>query len=347
VGVHFFNPVAMMPLVEVVRTAATGDEAFRRAAAFVRKLDKLPLPVRDAPGFLVNAVLGPYMYEALRCVDEGIAPEAIDAALTAFGMPMGPIELVDTVGLDIAVAAGKALAGADAVLPRALADKVAAGQLGKKSGQGFYRWDGGKAQKAAARRAGGPRRAHRGAAAGGRRKLCGERGGRGCRSGRRRGYIRNRLCAVYRRAAQPFPRSRGAGPLRFTWRGFGLQAQDSPGVRRTPWHPILQPRQTRGDTHEDENHRPPDALAGPRPRQRPGLRGRLPAARAERQRHRQRLRRLGRGGRERQHDLLQPGGDDPAEGSGDLGGLLGGAADLQVRQPRFERGGAGGGGRGR
>ncbi len=152
VGVHFFNPVAMMPLVEVVRTAATGDEAFRRAAAFVRKLDKLPLPVRDEPGFLVNAVLGPYMYEALRCVDEGIAPEAIDAALSAFGMPMGPIELVDTVGLDIAVAAGKALAGADAVLPRALADKVAAGQLGKKSGQGFYRWEAGKAQKAAAPR---------------------------------------------------------------------------------------------------------------------------------------------------------------------------------------------------
>ena len=149
VGVHFFNPVAMMPLVEVVRTAATGDEAFRQAAAFVRKLDKLPLPVSDAPGFLVNAVLGPYMYEALRCVDEGIAPEAIDAALTAFGMPMGPIELVDTVGLDIAVAAGKALAGADAVLPKALAEKVAAGQLGKKSGQGFYRWEAGKAQKAA------------------------------------------------------------------------------------------------------------------------------------------------------------------------------------------------------
>ena len=150
VGVHFFNPVAMMPLVEVVRTAASGEEALVRAAAFVRKLDKLPLPVRDAPGFLVNAVLGPYMYEALRCVDEGIAPEAIDAALTAFGMPMGPIELIDTVGLDIAVAAGKALAGAEAVLPRALADKVAAGQLGKKSGQGFYRWEAGKARKAAA-----------------------------------------------------------------------------------------------------------------------------------------------------------------------------------------------------
>lgn len=75
------------------------------------------------------------MYEALRCVDEGIAPETIDAALTAFGMPMGPIELVDTVGLDIAVAAGKALAGSDAQLPRALADRVAAGQLGRKPGR--------------------------------------------------------------------------------------------------------------------------------------------------------------------------------------------------------------------
>ena len=150
VGIHFFNPVPMLPLVEVVQGEATDAEVLRRATGFVRRIDKLPLPVRDAPGFLVNAVLGPYMYEALRCVDEGIAPEAIDAALTAFGMPMGPIELVDTVGLDIAVAAGKALAGADAVLPKALADKVAAGQLGKKSGQGFYRWEPGKARKAVA-----------------------------------------------------------------------------------------------------------------------------------------------------------------------------------------------------
>jgi 3-hydroxyacyl-CoA dehydrogenase/enoyl-CoA hydratase/3-hydroxybutyryl-CoA epimerase len=119
VGIHFFNPVAVMPLVEVVRKAGHRRRVLRsRAAAFVRRLDKLPLPVQDEPGFLVNAVLGPYMYEALRCMDEGIAPETIDAALTAFGMPMGPIELVDTVGLDIAVAAGKALAGADAVLPR-------------------------------------------------------------------------------------------------------------------------------------------------------------------------------------------------------------------------------------
>ena len=149
VGIHFFNPVAMMPLVEVVRTEHTADAPLRCAAAFVRALDKLPLPVRDEPGFLVNAVLGPYMYEALRCVDEGIAPATVDAALTAFGMPMGPIELVDTVGLDIAVAAGTALAGADAVLPRTLADKVAAGWLGRKSGQGFYLWQNGKAQKSA------------------------------------------------------------------------------------------------------------------------------------------------------------------------------------------------------
>lgn len=150
VGIHFFNPVAVLPLVEVVKSAVSADEPFRKAAAFVRKLDKLPLPVQDEPGFLVNAVLGPYMYEALRCVDEGIAPETIDAALVAYGMPMGPVELMDTVGLDIAVAAGKTLAGADAVLPRALADRVAAGQLGKKSGQGFYAWVDGRAKKGTA-----------------------------------------------------------------------------------------------------------------------------------------------------------------------------------------------------
>ena len=149
VGIHFFNPVAVLPLVEVVKGRATFDETFRRAASFVRKLDKLPLPVKDEPGFLVNAVLAPYMYEALRCLGEGLAPETIDAALVAFGMPMGPVELMDSVGLDIAVAAGKALAGADAVLPKVLADRVAAGQLGKKSGQGFYRWQDGRAQKAA------------------------------------------------------------------------------------------------------------------------------------------------------------------------------------------------------
>ncbi|BAO27893.1 3-hydroxyacyl-CoA dehydrogenase NAD-binding domain-containing protein [Sulfuritalea hydrogenivorans] len=146
VGIHFFNPVAMMPLVEVVAGAGTAPEAAQKAAAFVRKIDKLPLPVKDAPGFLVNAVLAPYMNEAMKCVDEGIAPETIDAAMLAFGMPMGPIELADTVGLDVAVAAGRQLVG-DANPPQKLVELVEGKKLGKKSGQGFYTWIDGKAQK--------------------------------------------------------------------------------------------------------------------------------------------------------------------------------------------------------
>lgn len=148
VGIHFFNPVAMLPLVEVVSGARSDAVMVRKAMAFVRGIDKLPLPVRSAPGFLVNAVLGPYMLEALRCVDEGIAAETIDAALEAFGMPIGPVELVDTVGLDIAMAAGKALTGGAADQPpRRLAELHGSGRLGRKSGEGFYRWIDGKAQK--------------------------------------------------------------------------------------------------------------------------------------------------------------------------------------------------------
>ena len=104
------------------------------------------MPVKSAPGFLVNAVLGPYMLAAMRAVDEGIAPETVDEAMLAFGMPMGPIELVDLVGLDVAVAAGAALTGAGTP-PKRLSELVAAGNLGKKSGQGFYAWIDGKAQK--------------------------------------------------------------------------------------------------------------------------------------------------------------------------------------------------------
>jgi 3-hydroxyacyl-CoA dehydrogenase/enoyl-CoA hydratase/3-hydroxybutyryl-CoA epimerase len=148
VGIHFFNPVAKMPLVEIVQGAATDAGVAKKAAAFVRALDKLPLPVRDAPGFLVNAVLAPYLLEAMRCVDEGIAPEAVDAAALGFGMPMGPIELADTVGLDIALAAGKGLAGA-AEPPRKLKELVAAGRLGRKSGRGYYTYEDGKPAKAA------------------------------------------------------------------------------------------------------------------------------------------------------------------------------------------------------
>ncbi|MGB4062259.1 MAG: 3-hydroxyacyl-CoA dehydrogenase NAD-binding domain-containing protein [Azonexus sp.] len=149
VGIHFFNPVAMMPLVEVVEAEGADPAAVQAACAFVKQIDKLPLPVKSEPGFLVNAVLAPYMLAAMRALDEGVSPETVDEAMLAFGMPMGPIELADTVGLDIAMAAGKQLAGgADA--PRSLIERVDKGQLGKKSGQGFYDWSSGKAAKAPA-----------------------------------------------------------------------------------------------------------------------------------------------------------------------------------------------------
>ena len=124
--------------------------------AFVRQIDKLPLPVKDSPGFLVNRVLGPYMQNAFRMLDEGIKPETLDAAMEAFGMPMGPMELADTVGLDICLAAGKELAkkgGArgDAEIaaqaPQALLGKVALGHLGRKTDQGIYRYEKGRPVK--------------------------------------------------------------------------------------------------------------------------------------------------------------------------------------------------------
>ena len=146
VGIHFFNPVPQLQLVEVVSSQATSPQVSRNAAAFVRQIDKLPLPVKDAPGFLVNRVLGPYMLNAFRMLDEGAKPETLDAAMEAFGMPMGPAELADTVGLDICLAAGKALARTTDV-PEILANKVALGHLGKKTGQGIYRYENGKAVK--------------------------------------------------------------------------------------------------------------------------------------------------------------------------------------------------------
>jgi 3-hydroxyacyl-CoA dehydrogenase/enoyl-CoA hydratase/3-hydroxybutyryl-CoA epimerase len=152
IGLHFFNPVPQMQLVEIVVGEDT-DQAFaKKGAAFSRQIDKLPLPVKDAPGFLVNRVLGPYMANAFKLVEEGIAPETLDKAAESFGMPMGPIELADVVGLDVCMHAGKALAGAKAKPPKRLADLVAAGKLGKKSGEGYYKWEKGKAQKGAAGR---------------------------------------------------------------------------------------------------------------------------------------------------------------------------------------------------
>ena len=147
IGIHFFNPVPQMQLVEVVNGANTDAEVAKKAAAFVRQIDKLPLPVKDSPGFLVNRVLGPYIDQALRMADEGTAPETLDAAAVAFGMPMGPIELADTVGLDICMAVGRELAGENAQPPTKLAELVAAGNLGKKTGRGFYVWKDGKPRK--------------------------------------------------------------------------------------------------------------------------------------------------------------------------------------------------------
>jgi 3-hydroxyacyl-CoA dehydrogenase/enoyl-CoA hydratase/3-hydroxybutyryl-CoA epimerase len=152
VGIHFFNPVPQMQLVEIVSGAKTDPLPAKRAAAFARKVDKLPLPVKDSPGFLVNRVLGPYMQNAFRMLDEGVKPETIDAAMERFGMPMGPIELADTVGLDICLAAGKELAkkdsrGKEPEAPRVLLDNVALGHLGRKTGKGVYRYEKGKPVK--------------------------------------------------------------------------------------------------------------------------------------------------------------------------------------------------------
>jgi len=146
IGLHFFNPVARMMLVEIVVGRRTRADLVPVAAAFARKIDKLPLPVKSAPGFLVNRILAPYLMEAMRCVDEGIAPETVDEAALAFGMPVGPIELADSVGLDICLAVGKMLGGG-AEPPKKLTELIAAGALGRKTGHGFYNWTAGKAVK--------------------------------------------------------------------------------------------------------------------------------------------------------------------------------------------------------
>jgi 3-hydroxyacyl-CoA dehydrogenase / enoyl-CoA hydratase / 3-hydroxybutyryl-CoA epimerase len=135
--------VPKMMLVEVVVGKATREALLPQAAAFVRQIDKLPLPVKSAPGFLVNRVLAPYLMAAMRCVDEGIAPETVDAAARAFGMPMGPLELADAVGLDICIAVGKMIEP-NAKPPQKLMELVEAGRLGRKSKRGFYDYPDGR-----------------------------------------------------------------------------------------------------------------------------------------------------------------------------------------------------------
>src|SRR6478672_8610662 len=147
VGLHFFNPVAQLPLVEVVRGEATQDEEVRKATAFVTAIKKLPLIVKSCPGFLVNRVLTPYMSEAVRRLEEGTPRDKIDQAALTFGMPMGPLELMDMVGLDIANKVGQELNLFTAQQETTLTRLVSAGKLGKKTGEGFYVWENGKPKR--------------------------------------------------------------------------------------------------------------------------------------------------------------------------------------------------------
>ena len=145
-GLHYFNPVALMPLVEIVRHDQLDPETERRLAAFCKAIDKLPVPVAGTPGFLVNRILAPYMQEAIIAFSEGIPGPVIDKVALKFGMPMGPIELVDTVGLDVAASVGKIMADFHGqALPDAF--RVEEGKRGKKDGQGLYKWENGRAIK--------------------------------------------------------------------------------------------------------------------------------------------------------------------------------------------------------
>jgi 3-hydroxyacyl-CoA dehydrogenase / enoyl-CoA hydratase / 3-hydroxybutyryl-CoA epimerase len=153
VGLHFFNPVPQMPLVEIIHSAATDPAVVQTALAFTRRLDKLPVPCRSAPGFIVNRVLMPYLHEAMYAAQQGVPIAVIDEAAQAFGMPMGPIELADVVGLDVAAHVGEIIA-ADLGRPSPnltrLRELVSLGKLGRKSGAGFYLWRDGKPVKPAA-----------------------------------------------------------------------------------------------------------------------------------------------------------------------------------------------------
>jgi 3-hydroxyacyl-CoA dehydrogenase/enoyl-CoA hydratase/3-hydroxybutyryl-CoA epimerase len=151
IGLHFFNPVAQLPLVEVIRCEDTEQEALDIGFGFVKGIGKLPLECMSSPGFVVNRILAPYMAEAMELAEAGVPLAEIDRAAEAFGMPMGPVELVDSVGIDVALHVSKVLGAAmNRPVPQKLADMVEAGQLGRKSGQGFYRWENGKAVKQAA-----------------------------------------------------------------------------------------------------------------------------------------------------------------------------------------------------
>ena len=148
IGLHFFNPVAQLPLVELVRCDDTDQEVIDEGFGFIKGISKLGLECSSSPGFVVNRLLAPYMAEAMHLHEEGVSLRDIDKAAEDFGMPMGPVELVDTVGIDVAVGVSKVLGKAfDRPIPDGLLAMVEEGNLGRKSGQGFYRWEDGKAVK--------------------------------------------------------------------------------------------------------------------------------------------------------------------------------------------------------
>ena len=150
VGIHFFNPVAQMPLVEVVYDENTDAGEVAKAAAFCGLINRFPLPVKSSPGFLVNRVLSGYMAKAMAMhLEREIPIEVLDKAAKSFGMPMGPVELADTVGLDVCMSVVTLLGGESAKKEAALLqEKVQAGELGRKSGKGFYVWEKGKPKRA-------------------------------------------------------------------------------------------------------------------------------------------------------------------------------------------------------
>jgi len=151
IGIHFFNPVAMMPLVEVIRCQDTEQDALDQGFAFVKGIGKFPLGCLSFPGFVVNRILGPYMAEAMYLAESGVSLVDIDKAAEKFGMPMGPVELIDSVGIDVALHVSKVLGAAmNRPVPTSLEAMVERGHLGRKSGRGFYEWVDGKAVKPAA-----------------------------------------------------------------------------------------------------------------------------------------------------------------------------------------------------
>jgi len=148
IGLHFFNPVASLPLVEVIRCDDTAQDVLDSGFGFVKGIGKFPLECASSPGFVVNRILAPYMAEAMHLAESGVPLTAIDEAAEAFGMPMGPVELLDSVGIDVALHVSRVLGAAfNRAVPERLAEMVEHKQLGRKSGRGFYEWRDGKAVK--------------------------------------------------------------------------------------------------------------------------------------------------------------------------------------------------------